>query len=158
MTDQDLIDTGLFVSGYRDKFFGRITFPIANFLGHIVAFTARIIDQGEPKYLNSPTSHIFDKSKILYGYHLAKTDIARKKYALVVEGQMDTIALHQAGVTNSVGISGSALTKDHIRLLKRVTSKIYLCLDTDKAGTEATFTSLENLLNEDVDVRIIHVE
>jgi DNA primase len=95
-TEQQIIDSGLFVSAYRDKFFGRITFPIANFLGHIVAFTARIINEGEPKYLNSPASAIFDKSKTLYGFHLAKTEISRKKYAIIVEGQMDTVALHQA--------------------------------------------------------------
>lgn len=156
-TEQQVIDSGLFVSAYRDKFFGRITFPIANFLGHTVAFTARIIDQGEPKYLNSPASAIFDKSKTLYGFHLAKTEIARKKCAIVVEGQMDTVALHQAGVTNTVGISGSALTKDHIKLLKRSCEKVYLCLDTDKAGTTATFASIENLLNEDLDIRIIRM-
>lgn len=139
----------------RDKFYGRIIFPIANFTGHTVAFTGRIIDKGEPKYLNSPASDIFNKSAILYGFHLAKTAVAKQHSIIVVEGQMDTVSLHQAGIINAVGISGSALTKDHIHLIKRLTKKLYLCLDNDKAGIEATFTSLENLSNEDIDVYII---
>lgn len=91
-----LIECGLFVSESRDKFFGRVVFPIANAMGNTVAFTGRILDKGEPKYLNSPASRIFDKSAILYGLHLAKQSIAKTGKTYIVEGQMDTIALHQA--------------------------------------------------------------
>lgn len=142
----------------RDKFYGRIIFPIANFTGHTVAFTGRITGQGEPKYLNSPASDIFNKSAILYGFHLAKTTVAKEHSIIIVEGQMDTVSLHQAGITNAVGISGTALTKEHIGLIKRLTKKLYLCLDADKAGIEATFTSLENLHNEDLDIYIVSLD
>ncbi|NDK19220.1 DNA primase [Candidatus Gracilibacteria bacterium] len=154
-TEQAIIDSGIFVGPGRDKFYGRIIFPIANFAGHTVAFTGRITDKGEPKYLNSPVSDIFNKSAILYGFHLAKSTIAKEQSVIIVEGQMDTVALHQANIYNTVGISGTALTKEHITLIKRFTKKLYLCLDGDKAGVEATFKSLENLYNEDLDIYVI---
>ena len=152
-----LIESGLFVSESRDKFYGRIVFPIANTMGHTVAFTGRVMDDSLPKYLNSPASHIFDKSSILYGLHLAKQPISKSGEVYIVEGQMDTIALHQAGVDNTVGISGTALTKDHIRILRRFATTIYLALDSDNAGVKATFSSIENLLNEDIEIKIIHI-
>lgn len=154
-TEQAIIDSWIFVGPGRDKFYGRIIFPIANFAGHTVAFTGRITGAGEPKYLNSPVSDIFNKSAILYGFHLAKSTIAKEQSVIIVEGQMDTVALHQAGIYNAVGISGTALTKEHIALIKRFTKKLYLCLDGDKAWVEATFKSLENLYNEDLDIYII---
>ncbi|MBP9812598.1 DNA primase, partial [Candidatus Gracilibacteria bacterium] len=156
-TPQFLIDSGIFISEGRDKFFGRITFPIANSMGHVVAFTGRVLDSALPKYLNSPASKIFDKSSILYGLHLAKQTISKSSEVFVVEGQMDTITLHQAGVDNAVGISGTALTKEHIQLLKRFAKIIYLCLDSDDAGVKATFLSIESLANEDIEVRIIRI-
>lgn len=131
--EKDILESGIFSSPGRDKFFGRIIFPIANYSGNVVAFTGRIVGAGEPKYLNSPASKIFDKSSILYGLHLAKSEISKRGSAIVVEGQMDTVSLHQAGVTNAVGISGTALTKEHAGYLKRLTNKIYLCLDSDDA-------------------------
>ncbi|MBX9809046.1 DNA primase [Candidatus Gracilibacteria bacterium] len=152
-----IIDSGLFVSETRDKFFGRITFPIANTMGHTVAFTGRVLTDALPKYLNSPASHIFDKSSILYGLHLAKQAVSKLGEVFIVEGQMDTIALHQASIDNAVGISGTALTKDHIRSLKRFARTIYLALDSDNAGIKATFSSIENLLNEDIEIRIIQI-
>ncbi len=152
-----IIESGLFVSESRDKFYGRITFPIANTMGHTVGFTARVLTDALPKYLNSPASHIFDKSSILYGLHLAKQSISKTGEAFIVEWQMDTIALHQAGIDNAVGISGTALTKEHIRLLRRFARTIYLALDSDNAGVKATFSSIENLLNEDVEIRIIQI-
>jgi DNA primase len=154
---QFIIDSGLFVSETRDKFFGRIIFPIANAMGHTVAFTGRVLGDGLPKYLNSPASHIFDKSSILYGLHLAKQTIAKSGDVFIVEGQMDTIALHQAGIDNAVGISGTALTKDHIRFLRRFAKTVYLSLDSDAAGVKATFASIENLVNEDLEIRIISI-
>ena len=152
-----IIESGLFVSESRDKFYGRITFPIANTMGHTVGFTARVLTDALPKYLNSPASHIFDKSSILYGLHLGKQAISKTSEVFIVEGQMDTIALHQAGIDNSVGISGTALTKEHIRLLRRFARTVYLALDSDNAGVKATFSSIENLLNEDIEIRIIQI-
>lgn len=152
-----IIDSGLFVSDTRDKFFGRITFPIANTMGHTVGFTARVLTDALPKYLNSPASSIFDKSSILYGLHLAKQSISKIGEVFIVEWQMDTIAMHQAGIDNTVGISGTALTKEHIRLLKRFANTIYLALDSDNAWVKATFSSIENLLNEDIEIRIIQI-
>ena len=152
-----IIESGLFVSESRDKFYGRITFPIANTMGHTVGFTARVLTDALPKYLNSPASHIFDKSSILYGLHLAKQSISKTGEVFIVEWQMDTIALHQAGIDNAVGISGTALTKEHIRLLRRFARTIYLALDSDNPGVKATFSSIENLLNEDIEIRIIQI-
>lgn len=152
-----IVDSGLFLSETRDKFFGRIVFPIANTMWHTVAFTGRVMDDAMPKYLNSPASHIFDKSSILYGFHLAKQSIAKSGDVYIVEWQMDTIALHQAWVDNSVGISGTALTKEHIRLLRRFAKTIYLALDSDNAWVKATFASIENLLNADIEIKIIHI-
>ena len=152
-----IIESGLFVSESRDKFYGRITFPIANTMGHTVGFTARVLTDALPKYLNSPASHIFDKSSILYGLHLAKQAISKTGEVFIVEWQMDTIALHQAGIDNAVWISGTALTKEHIRLLRRFARTIYLALDSDNAGVKAIFSSIENLLNEDIEIRIIQI-
>lgn len=156
-TSQFMIEAWLFVSEWRDKFFGRIVFPIANSMGHVVAFTGRVLDTSLPKYLNSPASKIFDKSSILYGMHLAKQAIAKSGEVYIVEWQMDTIALHQAGVDNAVGISGTALTQDHIRWLKRFARIIYLSLDADDAGVKATFASIDNLINSDLEIRIIRI-
>lgn len=150
-----LIESGLFISPTRDKFFGRIIFPICNTMWNVVAFTGRITETGEPKYLNSPASKIFDKSSILFGLHLAKHTISKSWEIFIVEGQMDTISLHQAWVDNAVGISGTALTTDHIRILKRFTKIVYLALDADSAGIKATFSSIENLLNSDLEIKII---
>lgn len=152
-----LIECGLFVSESRDKFFWRVIFPIANAMGHTVAFTGRILGTGEPKYLNSPASRIFDKSSILYGLHLAKQSIMKTGSVYIVEWQMDTVALHQAGIQNAVGISGTALTQEHVRMLKRFTRTVYLMLDADDAGIRATFASLENLLNSDIEIRIVQI-
>ncbi len=157
-SEKEILESGIFLSPSRDKFFGRIVFPIANYTGNIVAFTGRIIHEWEPKYLNSPASRIFNKSEILFWLHLAKSEITKKDFVVIVEWQMDTIALHQAWYCNAVGISGTALTKEHIEYLKRLTKHIYLCLDGDNAGINATFSSLENLLNEEVEVKIIRLE
>jgi DNA primase len=156
-SDTFLIESGIFLSSSRDKFFGRITFPIANYLGHVVGFTARVLDDGLPKYLNSPASKVFDKSSILYGLHLAKGEVAKTGNILIVEGQMDTITLHQAWVSIAVGISGTALTTEHIKILRRFTKRIYLALDSDKAWVNATFSSIESIANEDIDLRIIQI-
>lgn len=150
-----IIDSGLFVSESRDKFFGRIIFPISNAMGNPVAFTGRILGPWEPKYLNSPASKIFDKSSILYWLHLAKQEISKQWFAIIVEWQMDTVTLHQAWIHNAVGISWTALTTEHIRILKRFSKWVYLSLDSDTAGVKATFLSIENLMNSDLEIRVI---
>lgn len=155
--EKAILDSGIFVSSSRDKFFWRIIFPIANFLWHVVAFTGRVMDTSLPKYLNSPASKIFDKSSILYWLHLAKHGASKLGYIIVVEGQMDTIMLHQAWYENTVWISGTALTAEHITIIKRFTKKIYLSLDSDSAGVNATFSSIAATMNEDMDVRIITI-
>ena len=156
-TPQFLMDSGIFISENRDKFFSRITFPICNSMWHVVAFTGRVLDEALPKYLNSPASHIFDKSSILYGMHLAKQSISKSGKVYIVEWQMDTIMLHQASIENAVGISGTALTPDHIRALKRFSKIIYLTLDADNAWVKATFASIANLMNQDLEIRIISI-
>lgn len=155
--EKDIIESGIFINSSKDKFLGRITFPIYDYTGNVVAFTGRVLDDSLPKYLNSPTTKIFDKSSILFGLHLAKNEISKKWFVIIVEWQMDVISLHQAGITNTVAISGTALTEEQIKLLKRITKNIYLCLDNDGAWINATFLSLENTINEDIELRIINL-
>ena len=107
--------------------------------------------------MNSPETLIFHKSDVLYGIDSAKKSISHEKKVIVVEGQMDVISLHQAGIENTVGISGTALTESHIRLIRRLTDQVYLCLDRDSAGKQAIFRSIENLQNEPVDVYVVDV-
>lgn len=139
----------------KDKFINRIIFPIQNARGDFVAFTARIIGKWEPKYLNSPASDLYDKSSILYGLFHARTTISKEGFVIVTEGQMDTIALQSAGILNTVAVSGSALTDKHLQLLKRLTKKVFLCFDGDKAGEKATKASLEKMKNKWFEAKII---
>ncbi len=139
----------------KDKFLARVIFPIKNHRWDIVAFAWRIINAGEPKYLNSPASRIYDKSNILYWLFEARQEITKKDFVIITEGYMDTISLHQYGFKNTVAVSGTALTEKHLILLKRLTNKIYLCFDNDKAWEQATRLSLEILKNKWFEVNII---
>ena len=152
-----LLESGIFISGYKDRFFGRLIFPIRNYRGDVIAFSGRTLKAGgdEAKYVNSPETLIFHKSNVLFGIDRAKQVIAKAKKVIVVEWQMDTVSLHQAGIENVVWISGTALTEEHIRLIRRLTDQIYLCLDRDEAGTLAILRSIENLQNEAVDIYVI---
>lgn len=152
---EDLVQAGIFVSHDRDKFLSRVIFPICNHIGHPIAFTARTLTGAEPKYLNSPATKIFTKWSVLYAYHLAKAAISKLGYVVIVEWQMDAVSLHAHGVTQTVAISWSALTHDQVKLLKRITSRIYLALDADTAGQNATIASIEILLQHEMDIRII---
>ena len=139
----------------KDKFIWRIIFPIQNLRWDFVAFTARILDSGEPKYLNSPASELYDKSEILYWLFQAKKSIVDNNFVIVVEWQMDVISMHQAWFTNTVAISGTALTEKHLKILKRLTHKIYLSFDWDSAWNKATKLALETIKNKWFEVRII---
>lgn len=159
-SDEEIQSSQIFldVKQKKDKFIGRIIFPIQNLRWDFVAFAGRIVWQWEPKYLNSPASKIYDKSSILYWLFDARSSITKEDYIIITEWYMDTIALHEAGYTNTVAVSGTALTEKHIQIIKRLTKKIYLCFDNDKAWETATKSSLEILKNKDTEVKIILLE
>ena len=140
---------------YYDKYRKRIIFPIATSTGHVVGFGGRIMGEGEPKYLNSPESPIYHKSSLLYGLHLAKEHIKEKDSVIVVEGYMDVVSGVQAGITNIVATSGTAMTKEHARLLKRHTSNVYLLFDNDSPGWQATLRNAEECMKEDLQLYVI---
>ncbi|USN58439.1 MAG: DNA primase [Candidatus Peribacteria bacterium] len=159
--DDDIIgESGIFldIKSKKDKFINRIIFPIQNARGDFVALAGRIIGSGEPKYLNSPASKIYDKSAILYGLYNARSAITKTGFVIVTEGYMDTISLQEGGFPNTVCVSGTALTEKHIQMIKRLTHKIYLCFDNDGAGQKATKLSLELLKNTGIEVKIIHLK
>lgn len=166
-SEEDIFKVGLIVkkkdgSGYVDRFRKRLMFPIFDPQGRVVAFTSRtlsgiVYDEEDlgGKYINSPQTLIYDKSKILYGWHLAKDAIRKKKYLIIVEGNMDVIASHQSGAKNSVAVSGTALTLDHIKLIKRYTNNIILAFDGDAAGSRASFRSIALCWQSDMNVKIL---
>jgi len=141
-----------------DKFRNRIVFPICNSQGVFIAFTGRVLDDSEPKYLNSPDSPVFHKGRVLFGLHKSKVEIKKKNYAIIVEGQMDVLMSNQAGVNNIVASSGTALTEDHLNILKRLTNNLVLSLDTDKAGIEASFRAIELALRKEMYIEMIDLE
>ena len=165
--EEDIFKAGLIVkkkdnSGYVDRFRKRLMFPISDTQGRVVAFTSRtltgiVYDEVEfgGKYINSPQTAIYDKSKTLYGWHLAKDVIRQKKYLIVVEGNMDVIASHQTSAKNSVAVSGTALTLDHIKLIKRYANNVILAFDGDAAGSRASFRSISLCWQEDMNVKIL---
>ncbi|MDD2870391.1 MAG: DNA primase [Candidatus Gracilibacteria bacterium] len=157
--DDMIVQSNIFldIKTRKDKFINRLIFPIQNARGDFVAFTARILGAGEPKYLNSPASDLYDKSNILYGLFNARTAITKQDFIIVTEGQMDTISLQAAGFTNTVAVSGSALTDKHLTLIKRLTHKVFLCFDGDSAGEKATKAALEKMKNNGFEVRIINL-
>ncbi len=158
-SEKVIMDSGIFVSQYKDRFFGRVIFPITNYRGEVIAFSGRTLKNwsDEAKYVNSPETPIFHKSDVLFGINHAKNPIQKEKKVVVVEWQMDVISLHQNGYEYVVGISGTALTESHIRLIRRLTNQVYLCLDRDGAGKQAIFRSIENLQNEPVDIYVVNI-
>ena len=121
-----------------DFFRDRIIFPIFDIQGNSIAISARIIEQGEPKYLNSPDTILFNKSEVLYGLDKAKEGMRKFKYAILVEGQMDLLLCHQEGFNNTIATSGTALSDKHLQMLRRYTNNLMLIYDADKAGMNAT--------------------
>ena len=142
---------------YYDKLPGRLIFPIFSPNGRVVAFAGRILDPHEKgaKYINSPESLIYSKSKILYGLSFAKDEIRRLNKAILVEGYMDLISLYQSGIKNVVAVSGTALTDDQVQLLSRYTKDVVLLFDSDTAGIKASMRSIEVLLKQDMEVKIV---
>jgi DNA primase len=139
-----------------DKFAGRIIFPIFSPNGRVVAFAGRILEkkEGTAKYLNSPESQIYFKSRVLYGLSHAKDEIRRLDKAIIVEGYMDLISLYQAGVKNVVAVSGTALTDEQVQLLSRYTKNVVLLFDADTAGIKASMRSIEILLRKDMEIKV----
>jgi DNA primase len=155
-----LPDCGLFVEreltgGYYDRFRNRLVFPILDLSGRIVGFGGRVLDQGEPKYINSPETPVYRKSSVLYGLYQARSTLREKGEGILVEGYMDCIALHQYGITNALASSGTAFTERQAKLLARFCRRVYLVFDGDEAGMNAAMRSGPFFLQEGLETRIV---
>lgn len=141
----------------RDRFAGRVMFPIHNLAGRVIAFGGRILkeDKKAAKYLNSPESKIYHKSKVLYGIFQAKREITRNDKCYLVEGYTDVLSMHQAGIENVVASSGTALTADQIRLIRRFTPNITIIYDGDAAGIKASLRGIDLVLEEGMNVKVL---
>jgi DNA primase len=153
--DASLVETGLVIEGENDKrydrFRDRIMFPIVNVRGQVIGFGGRILDKGEPKYLNSPETPLFEKGHELYGLFQAQKSIRAQQCVVVVEGYMDVVALAQHGVEYAVATLGTATTPFHVQKLLRLCEQVVFCFDGDKAGQKAAWRALENALPQLVD-------
>ena len=157
--DERLRESGLFNvderHGMYDKFWNRVIFPIMDVNNRVIGFGGRVMGDGKPKYLNSPETKIFDKSRNLYGLNIART--TRKKYLILCEGYMDVISMHQAGFTNAVASLGTALTSGHASLLKRYTQEVLLLYDSDEAGVRAALRGIPILREAGVNSRVVNL-
>ena len=158
-SDERLRESGLFNvderHGMYDKFWNRVIFPIMDVNNRVIGFGGRVMGDGKPKYLNSPETKIFDKSRNLYGLNIART--TRKKYLILCEGYMDVISMHQAGFTNAVASLGTALTSGHASLLKRYTNEVYLTYDSDGAGVKAALRAIPILKEVGITTKVINM-
>ncbi len=165
ISDADMLSVGLIKktdktvesgAGYYDVFRGRIMFPIFDTSGRVIAFSGRIVedDPNAPKYLNSPETSLFNKSETLYGLDRAKLAIRKKDYSILVEGQLDILMCHQSGFDNTVASSGTAITAKHLEKLKRLSNRIILAFDSDKAGFAAANKSSVLALSLGMEVKI----
>jgi len=156
-----LVRTGLTVlrddGKFYDRFRGRVIFPVHSITGRVLGFGGRIMvtDPNKPKYINSPESDIYDKSKILYGIFFARNAIVARDFCYLVEGYTDVISLHQAGIENVVASSGTSLTEDQIKLIKRYTSNVTVLYDGDQAGIKASFRGIDMILEQGLNVKAI---
>ncbi|MBO8136693.1 MAG: DNA primase [Desulfotomaculum sp.] len=144
-------------TGYYDRFRNRIILPICDAAGRIVGFGGRALDNSNPKYLNTPETHLFNKRHLLYGLHLARKAIRESGYALVMEGYMDVIAAHQFGISNAVASLGTALTREQVKLLKRYTNEIVISYDADAAGVNAALRGLDIIQHMGCRVKVLQV-
>lgn len=142
--------------GVYDKFWNRVMFPIMDVNSRVIGFGGRVMGDAKPKYLNSPETAVFDKSRNLYGLNRART--SRKPYFLLCEGYMDVIALHQAGFTNAVASLGTALTPGHASLIKRYVREVYLTYDSDDAGTRAALRAVPILREAGITAKVIRMD
>ena len=140
-----------------DRFRDRVVFPIHSFSGRVLGFGARILKSNvkTAKYLNSPETEIYHKSNVLYGLNQGKQAISRKNLCLLVEGYMDVVSLHQSGIENVVASSGTSLTTEQIKLIKRLTENVTILFDGDDAGIKASFRSIDMLLSEGMNIRVL---
>ncbi len=137
-SDQELDDAGLLSRFKTDLFRDRMMVPFIDTTGNVIGFTARVIKDGEPKYLNTPETLLFNKSRFIFGLAQAKESIRRNNYVVIVEGNMDVISSHQAGVKEAVATSGTAMTEQHLKALSNLTPDVRLAYDGDAAGVKAT--------------------
>ena len=142
-------------SGYYDRFRNRIMFPIFDINMQVAGFGGRVMDDAMPKYMNSPETPVYNKSRILYGLHAAKQFCRQEDLVYIVEGYFDFLSLFQHGIKNTVASLGTALTHDHVRILKGYASKMILVFDSDKAGISAAKRSIKIFMKEGVDIRIL---
>ena len=153
--DASLVETGLVIEGdggkRYDRFRDRIMFPIVNVRGQVIGFGGRVLDKGEPKYLNSPETPLFEKGHELYGLYQAQKAIRAQQRVIVVEGYMDVVALAQNGVEYAVATLGTATTPFHVQKLLRLCDQVVFCFDGDKPGQKAAWRALENALPQLVD-------
>jgi DNA primase len=161
-TKEELVNAGVSLvnsndGSLYDRFRGRVCFPIHNLGGRVLGFSARTLrtDKVKAKYVNSPESLIYSKGKVLFGLHLAKNEIVKQDECFLVEGNMDVVMMSQNSVTNVVATSGTALTEDQIRLIKRYTKNVTLLYDGDKAGIKATFKAVNLLLEQGLHVKTL---
>ncbi len=159
-SDELLRESGLFNAderrGMYDKFWNRVIFPIMDVNNRVIGFGGRVMGDGKPKYLNSPETKIFDKSRNLYGLNVART--TRKNYLILCEGYMDVISMHQAGFTNAVASLGTALTSGHASLLKRYTEEVLLLYDSDEAGIRAALRAIPILREAGVNAKVVSLK
>lgn len=142
-------------AGSPERFYQRIMFPIFDVMGHVIGFTGRSLDGSEPKYINSPETALFNKSRILYGLNFAKGDIKDADSVVLVEGQFDVISLMKSGIGNVVASSGTAITENQIQILSKYTNNFLIAFDNDSAGVAATRKVIEILLAADLNVRVV---
>jgi len=157
--DSFLKDTGLVTleeRGGRDKFWNRVMFPIMDVNNRVIGFGGRVMGAGEPKYLNSPETKLFDKSRNLYGLNYAR--LSREGYLLICEGYLDVISLHQAGFTNAVASLGTAFTSQHANVLKRYTDQVILTYDSDGAGVKAALRAIPILKEVGMSIKVLNMK
>ncbi len=158
---KEIIESGLAVASQRggyDRFRGRIMFPLLDVQGNVLGFSGRILNTGEPKYVNTPQTPIFDKGKFLFGINLSKGEIKQKKESIIVEGEIDMIASYQTGIKNIVASKGTGLTEGQLELIKRYAETIILCFDSDLAGDWASRRGIEIADRLGLNIKVIEIE